>query len=114
MAWRAYQRLLRARPWTANLATSAAVMFTADTIAQYLQARKSDESDESDGENHLSQPFGPDGFNICRSVVMVSWNTFIFSPFFLTWYRVMDRFFKPSLTGSLAKTVVTALVGVCC
>ena len=123
--WAAYQRLIKARPLATNIATAAVVMFTGDTTAQIIESmrskrRRSEDlainipphDDESSRESVLdsAREFFRTEFDVCRSVGMVSWNSLIFSPFFLVWFRYLDKHFSSSVRGCLGKAVVNGLV----
>ena len=93
--WRAYQRLIKRQPLLTNIATATVVMFTGDTLAQKIEIYRSEE---------------PKQFDVCRNIVMVSWNSLFFSPFFLVWFRHLDGKFPSNLRGNMTKTVINAAV----
>eukprot|EP00658_Telonema_sp_P-2_P010331 TRINITY_DN13895_c0_g1_i1.p1 TRINITY_DN13895_c0_g1~~TRINITY_DN13895_c0_g1_i1.p1 ORF type:complete len:211 (-),score=38.32 TRINITY_DN13895_c0_g1_i1:276-908(-) len=83
----AYQQLLRRRPVVTNVASALVISCTGDALAQRL---------ESDSPHDMG-----------RSAVMMTYSGLVFTPTFMTFYRIVDRKWpQPSVLNALRKSVL--------
>jgi hypothetical protein len=88
--------LLKTRPYTFNMVSSALISCVGDGIAQALEQRGRD------------TPFHFDGL---RSFIITSWSSAVLAPFYTKYYAVLDRFLPLRSVPHIGiKVCITAIV----
>ena len=103
-AWATFGRLLKERPLLTNMAVSGMTMTSGDLIAQVLERRRLRQ------ELPAATATLP-AFDLQRTLIAVGWNTVLFTPVFLVWFRRLDRLFPGgSSLAALKKVCINQLV----
>ena len=100
-AWAAFGRLLKERPLLTNMAVSGLTMTTGDLTAQALERGRLLSQEVPAATATL-----PD-FDLQRTLIAVGWNTLLFTPVFLVWFRRLDLLFPGGSTLAALKKVCT-------
>lgn len=95
-AWAAFGTLLRERPLLTNMGVSAVTMTTGDLSAQAIEQHRTPETKTP-----------TETFDLQRTLIAVGWNTVLFTPVFLVWFRRLDRMFPGGSTLAALKKVCT-------
>jgi hypothetical protein len=94
-----------------DLGRSRSVDHTASMVApRPIVGGAADNDDSSLEWQERDDDFRLRDFDVCRSVTMTSWNSLVFAPFFLVWFRFLDRSFGSSVRGCITKVLVNQMV----
>ena len=98
-AWAAFSAALVRRPLLTNMGVSGCTMSVGDLTAQAVEMRQ------------RGEPFRFSSFKIDRTAIAIGWNTLLFTPIFLVWFRRLDRLFPGTgLAQALKKVTVNQLI----
>ena len=97
-AWAAFSAALVRRPLLTNMGVSGCTMSVGDLTAQAVEMRQ------------RGEPFRFSSFKIDRTAIAIGWNTLLFTPIFLVWFRRLDRLFPGTGAQALKKVTVNQLI----
>eukprot|EP00122_Pirum_gemmata_P010491 Pgem_evm1s9702 len=99
-----YVQTIEQKPLLTNMITAGCVMFVGDSIAQNIEKYRDRQQQQQQQQLHCKdEPNQPQETFLTentvttpfldwqRSLKVVSWNAFVFSPVFLYWFGYLDR-----------------------